>query len=112
MGVAALTNYIFFAYQYICSEKPVFVSTFLPFCPVSFWSQSVYSRWRVETRFYLFHGTRSLREFLGRYAPVTAADVLTLNTIDIHWSMSRSLDPEYIYIRTKKPVFSKVPRDI
>ena len=43
---------------------------------------------------------------------VTAADVLTLNTIDIHWSMSRSLDPEYIYIRTKKPVFSKVPRDI
>ena len=44
----------------------------------------MYSRWRVETRFYLFHGTLSLREDLGRYAPVTAAAVLTLNTIDIH----------------------------
>ena len=51
----------------------------------------------VETRFYLFHGTRSFREDLGRYAPVTAAAVLTLNTIDIHWTMSRGSDPEYIY---------------
>ena len=74
--------YVFFAYQYICSEKPVFVSTFLPFCPVSYWSQLVYGCVRVETRFYLFHGTRSLREVLGRYAPVMAAAVLTLNTID------------------------------
>ena len=87
----------FFAYQYISSEKPVFVSTFLPFCPVAFWSQLVYGRVRVETRFYLFHWTRSLREVLGRYAPVTAAAVLTLNTIDIHWTMSRGSDPEYIY---------------
>ena len=44
---------LFFAHQYICSEKPVFVSTFLPFCPVSFWSQLVYGCGRVETRFYL-----------------------------------------------------------
>ena len=36
-----------------CSEKRVFVSTFSPFCPVSFWSQLVYGRGRVETRFYL-----------------------------------------------------------
>ena len=33
----------------------------------------------LETRFYLFHGTRSLREVLGRYAPVTAAVALTLD---------------------------------
>ena len=71
--------YIFFACEYICSEKPVFVSTFLPFCPVSYWSQLVYGCVRVETRFYLFHGTRSLREVLGRYAPVTAAVALTLD---------------------------------
>ena len=74
----------FFAYQYICSEKPVFVSTFLPFCPVSYWSQLVYGCVRVETRFYLSHGTRSFREDLGRYAPVTAAVALTLERID--WS--------------------------
>ena len=41
-------------YEYICSEKYVFVSTFLPFCPLSFWSQLVYGCGRVETRFYLF----------------------------------------------------------
>ena len=86
--VVNYTNCIFFAYQYICSEKRVFVSTFLPFCPVSYWSQLVYGCVRVETRFYLFHGTRWFREDLGRYAPVTAAAVLTLNTIDIHWTMS------------------------
>ena len=72
-----IVHIIFLAHQYICSEKPVFVSTFLPFCPVSYWSQLVYGRWRVETRFYLFHVTRSLREVLGRYAPVTAAIALT-----------------------------------
>ena len=44
-------------------EKPVFVSTFLPFCPVSFWSQLVYSRWGVETRFYLFHGPGHFERF-------------------------------------------------
>ena len=43
----------FFAHQYICSENPVFVFTFLPFCPVSCWSQLVYGRGRVETHFYL-----------------------------------------------------------
>ena len=37
----------------VCSENPVFVSTFLPFCPVLFWSQLVYGCGRVETRFYL-----------------------------------------------------------
>ena len=68
-------------------EKPVFVSTFLPFCPVSFWSQLVYGCVRVETRFYLFHGTRSLREVLGRYAPVTAAAVLTLRNLGSPWSL-------------------------
>ena len=36
----------------------------------------------VERRFYLFHGTRSLREDLGRYAPVTAAVALTLDRVD------------------------------
>ena len=36
----------------------------------------------VETRFYLFHGTRSLPEDLGRYAPVTAAVALTLDRVD------------------------------
>ena len=35
-----------------------------------------------ETRFYLFHGTRSLPEDLGRYAPVTAAVALTLDRVD------------------------------
>ena len=58
---------------------------------------------RVETRFYLFYGTRSLREVLGRYAPVTAAAVLTLNTIDIHWTMSRSSDPEYVLLKYIEP---------
>ena len=42
-----------FAYEYICFEKPVFVSTFLPFCPVSFWSQLVYASDGVESHFYL-----------------------------------------------------------
>ena len=76
--------YFFLCCKNICSEKRVFVSTFLPFCPVSFWSQLVYGCDEVETRFYLFHGTRSLREDLGRYAPVTAAVALALDTID--WS--------------------------
>ena len=68
----------------ICSEKRVFVSTFLPFCPVSFWSQLAYGCDEVETRFYLFHGTPSLREDQGRYAPVTPAVALALDRID--WS--------------------------
>ena len=50
----------------VCSEKPVFVSTFLPFCPVSFWSQLVYSRWGVETRFYFFRRMGLLRSSHGR----------------------------------------------
>ena len=80
---------MFFLHTNILALKNLF--SFLPFnlfCPVSFWSQLVYGRVRVETRFYRFHRTRSLREVLGRYAPVTAAAVLTLNTIDIHWTMS------------------------
>ena len=85
-------------------KKPVFVSTFLPFCPVSFWSQLVYGCVRVETRFYLFHGTRSLREVLGRYAPVTAAVALTLDrTIETiedqvlseQWSSHRCLSTRH-----------------
>ena len=50
----------------VCSEKPVFVSTFLPFCPVSYWSQLVYGCVRVETRFYLFRRMGSLRSSHGR----------------------------------------------
>jgi len=38
-----------------------------------------------------------ISEDQGRYAPVTAAAGLTLNTIDIHWTMSSSSDPEYVY---------------
>ena len=30
-----------------------YLFSFLPFCPVSFWSQLVYGCGRVETRFYL-----------------------------------------------------------
>ena len=51
-GVKLYECYIFMLWS-VCSEKPVFVSTFLPFCPVSFWSQLVYGCGRVETRFYL-----------------------------------------------------------
>ena len=59
----------------ICSEKRVFVSTFLPFCPVSFWSQLVYGCDEVETRFYLFpkNGVATLQSrprVLRRSAPV------------------------------------------
>ena len=53
----------------------------------------------VSTAAALFYGTRSFREVLGRYAPVTAAAVLTLNTIDIHWTISRSSDPEYVLFK-------------
>ena len=45
------------------------------------WCMAVMRKKRVST---FFHGTRSFREDLGRYAPVTAAVALTLDRID--WS--------------------------
>jgi len=62
----------------IVPEKPVFVSS--PFRPVSYWSQLVYGRGRVETRFYLSGiGVASLQSRprlvtnTRRFAPVVMA---------------------------------------
>ncbi len=70
---------MFFAYRYICSEKSVFVSIYL-ICPVSYWSQLVYDRWRVETCLYLSGiGVASLQSRprlvtnTRRFAPVVMA---------------------------------------
>ena len=60
----------------IVPEKPVFVS---PFRPVSYWSQLVYGRGRVETRFYLSGiGVASLQS-----RPRLATNWLVLNCVVI-----------------------------